>query len=326
MAAESRFIQTIRDKCAGRPYDVEFYVNTMDLIIRSVLPPFGRAFAQEKSWGLDPESFANACWTKLEDENLVYKLADISFENDPHLRRYARKVFENLLREMVEELSPGFRTRKKQVERVFKQQCLSMCREMCGCWKLCEFRDKPCAPAGMDRLREAAASLPAPEMKPSRNPEARGPSMKDKEMAHYLTTLLRSVGGMARHEDILSLITRQFNLYSIRIEHLPPDEAESRLKMDIFLSPDHDLMARELFENMTSDMKDVHFYRIVKGMTIQETAKNMGVSAGTVFNREKAYREFLSRYCTGSEDTTPEEMEAVIELLSGYVITIKDSP
>jgi hypothetical protein len=270
----------------------------------------------------------NVCWTKLEDENLTYKLADISFENDTHLRRYVRKVFENLLREMAGKLSPGFRARKKQVERALKQQCLSTCRQICGCWKLAEFRDKTCTPADPGRLMKAATSIPTPELNLPKNPGSRAPSLKDKQMAHYLKSVLHAVGGMARHEDVLLLISRQFNILTIRMKPLLSDEnqAEPRLETEFLLSPDHELMAKELLTRMTSDMKDVHYWRFVKELPIEQTATNMGKSAGTVFNREKAYRELLIRFFRGGGvQVSPEEAEAVIGLVSRQVVQEKES-
>ncbi|RLB15131.1 MAG: hypothetical protein DRG82_12285 [Deltaproteobacteria bacterium] len=326
MAEESRLIHMIRKKCAGEPYDVELYVNTMDRIMRSVFRVFARRNFPESDFGL--ESFMNFCWEKLENEQFAYKLSDLTFENDTHFLRYTRKIFENLLREKTAVFSPGFRARKKQLERVLKRACLSMCRKMCGCWKLAEFRTEICEPADADQLMEAAATIPTPELKPPKNPGERAPSIRDKEMARYLTTLLRAAGGMARHGDILTLLSRQFNLYTIRIEPMPVEEKHAELFRDqeVLLSPDHELMAKEIFGGMDSDMVDVHYYRVAVEMTIAETARQTGWSAGTVYNRERRYKEYLRSYFNRKgEFATPEEMEAVMQIVSKEVLAKKES-
>lgn len=326
MAEKSRLIRMLRNRCMGRPYEVELYVTKMDEIMEDVFQAFIRTSLKEDGRGLDLETFKSYCWEKLENDRLVLRLSDLTFEDDNHLVRYTRKTFENLLREKAEELSPGFRARKKQVERVLKKRCLSICRKMCGCWKLSELRNKACEPADEGQIMEAAASLPIPELKPAKNPGSRAASLSDDQMAQYLTTILRAVGGMAKHKDVLSLISRQFNLFSIRIEPMPPDETEAKPlgENDLFLSQDHELMAREILDGMDSDMIDVHRFRVAKEMTIAETARQTGWSTGTVHNREKTYREYIRAYFQGKGELLMwEEMETVMRIVSREVAKIK---
>lgn len=326
MVGHSRLIQALRNKCAGRAYDVELYVNTMDRLMRNVFRVFSRSFSSGGGAEPDAESFMNLCWERLEEGRVVFKLSDLSFEDDTHLVRYTRKIFENLLRETAEACSPGFRARRKQVERVLKKRCLSTCRTMCRCWKLSEFRHKVCAPAEPHKLAEAALSLAAPEPRPSAHSASRAPSVKDEDMADYLTNLLRKVGGMARHQDVLSVITRRYNLYPVRVGPLPPEERETPFSDDDewLLSPEHELMAEEIFGGMDAHMIDVHFYRVAREMTIAESARRAGCSTGTLYNREKAYKEYLRAYFQerGSFPAT-EEMEAVLRIVSVKVREIK---
>jgi len=327
MPGGKSFIHLIRSKRAGKPYDVKLYVETMDRIMRNVIQTFRGPFSGRSDVGIDPESFLNACWAKLEDDNLALKLADISFENDIHLKRYIRRTFENLLREMINEFTPGLRARRKQVERVMKHKCLSTCRKICRCWKLTEFRDQICTPADRERLLEAAAAFSTPQLQFPKNPDSRSPSLKDSEMSHYLTSILRAVGGMARHEDILHLLISRFNFVTIRMdpEASGADEAGPQVEGDFLLSPDHELIAKDLVGRMTSDMKDIHYYRVVREMTIEETAKAMGKSAGTVFNREKSYQEFFAKYFESKgEFMAFEETEAIIRLVSRRVAEMKE--
>jgi len=72
---ERKFINLIRDKCAGERYDVELYVNTMDKIMKKVYRDLGQVYAG--FMGLDIDTFMNYCWSRLEDNKLVFKLADV---------------------------------------------------------------------------------------------------------------------------------------------------------------------------------------------------------------------------------------------------------
>jgi len=306
----AKLIDTLQCRCVGGEYDVEFYIDSMDRIMKSVFLTFRGGLSAIQGSGLDEASFMELCWEALEKGRLLLRLCDLTFENDTHLVRYIRKVFENLLREKAETFKPGFRARKKQVERVLKQRCLSSCRRFCGCWKLEEFRHIPCA---------AGAALRVPRAVPPRSPGSRSAAIKDRDMAEYLTSLLEAVGGMARHEDVLSHVVQVFHLYAVRTVALPASRngAEMPLEDDTLLSPDHELMARELLEGMQPAMIDLHYCRVVKELTIAETARFMGCSTGTVYNREKRYREYIMKYFQKRGSLPiPEEMEAVLRVVS----------
>jgi len=65
MVGHSRLIQALRNKCAGRAYDVELYVNTMDRLMRNVFRVFSRSFSSGGGAEPDAESFMNLCWERL---------------------------------------------------------------------------------------------------------------------------------------------------------------------------------------------------------------------------------------------------------------------
>jgi len=324
---ERKFINLIRDKCAGERYDVELYVNTMDKIMKKVYRDLGQVYAG--FMGLDIDTFMNYCWSKLEDNKLVFKLADVSFQNDTHLLRYIRKVFENLLRERAGGFSPGFRARQKQMERVLKPLCIPSCRIFCSCWKLNEFRSRTCTPASLEHLHKAASTIAVPKTQIQKTPDARCPSIKDRDMGEYLKSLLLAVGGMARHKDMLAVVVSQLGVAAVRISQIPEDknDPEPPSPGETLLSADHDAMARELLEGMTEDMIDIHYYRIARCYSIPETAKAMNKSVGTIHNREKSYKQYLMAYFVdGGLSLSTEEMNAVMALLTNQIIELKEAP
>ena len=328
MAAKKTLIRTIRNRCAGRPYDVEGYVRAMDRLMDEAWNACVGRRRMNIPAELDKDAFMNDCWKRVEDEKLVFKLADLSFEDDDQLRRYARRTFTNLFLQKAEERSPGFRARRKQVNRTLKKICLESCRKWCGCWKLAEFRGKACVPADRDRLWAAAGGLPFPAIRVPRDPDARAPAVRDHEMTSYLAALLRAAGGMAQKQELLAFITRVFNLYAVRISSGAGSDAADTAPdpRDLFLSPDHLAMARELVRGMTRDMRDIHYYRLLKEMTLEQTARAMRRSAGTVHNREKAYKAYLQDYF-GSPGgrVSPGEREAVMRIVSAVLLRTRDS-
>ena len=274
MAGKKGLIGLINDKCSGRPYDIEKYVTTMDKIMGEA---YKSRHINPRSLQNDFEGFRNFCWEKLEDNNLVYKFADKTFENDIHLTRHIRKAFGNILRDRIYELSPGFRTRMKQVNKVLSPYCICSCKESCHCWKLKEFRSVALKPADLGQLQDASRSLLLPQLRIPKMPGSkRGPSIKDKEMEEYLISLLRGAGGMTTRNDLLSFIRIEYGLFPIKqvIPSTKDDESDrekdsiedqiTRMAFrsgSILMGADHALMARELFDGMASEMKDIHYHR-----------------------------------------------------------------
>lgn len=337
MAGKKGLIGLINDKCSGKPYDVKKYVTTMDKIMGEA---YNSRHINPRSFQDDLEGFRNLCWEKLEDNNLAYKFADMSFENDIHLIRYIRKAFGNILRDRIDELSPGFRTRMKQVNKVLSPHCLNTCKDLCKCWKLKEFRRIALKPADLGQLQDASCSVSLPKLRIPKMPDSkRGPSIKDKEMELYLISLLKEAGGMTTRNDLLSFIRIEYGLFPIKqvIPSIRDDESGrdkdsiedqiTRLTIrsgSILMGADHALMARELFDGMAPEMKDIHYHRIIKGKKIKETAHEMKKSVGTIHNIEKTYQEYVHNYFNNSGNRPiPEEAAAIIDIVSSLILGMR---
>ncbi len=342
MAGNTEFIELIKKKCAGKPYNIEEYVNRIDrLIVGTHQTRYGSSSRQGTDGGfvgVDFETFQNDCWEALENHGLVLKFRDASFPEDSHLIGYIRKTFENMLQDRIYALSPGSRTRMKQVHRVLQPHALVACRHFCRCWKLREFKDVPLSPANLDCLMRASRSLSAPKLRIPKNPHSqRGPTIKDKEMETYLMALLRIAGGMTTRTDLFAFIAEQYALFPVQqvfpSNHGRNEEGENQESPEDQLSRaawqadgtivglDHALMARELAEAMSPSMAEAYYHRIVLGETLQEAAREMKKSVGTLHNLEKSYqRLFFDYFRNHRMDEVPEEEACACRMVSEWIV------
>ena len=340
MAGKKDFIGLIRDKCAGRPYDVEEYVSRIDELIKKVYATRYKPLSDTGIGGgalqVDLETFWNYCWEALEDNGLAMKFDNASVEDDSHLKGYMRKTFENLLQDKMNALSPGFHTRMKQVYRVLVPNTLDACRMQCNCWKLIAFKEKTLKPADMDRLLPASRGLTLPKLHIPKNPDAeRGPWIPDKEMEEYLVCLLEAVGGMTERVTLRSFIALQYGLHTVK--QVNPsnrtDDGDGKDSTDeliemmafesrgFFLGPDHLLMAEELVGGMSPEMEVVYYLRTILERTINQTANELKKSIGTVHNIEKRFVNYFIDYFSQSENQpTHEEGEAVVRRVSDLIL------
>ncbi len=341
MAGESEFIQIIKDKCSGRPYDIEGYVTRIDQLIAKVYANRYGSLSGPGSGGgflwVEFESFQNDCWEALEDNGLILKFRNASFSHDAHLCGYIKKTFENMLQDRIHALSPGSKGRIKQVQRVLKPHVLDSCRTLCRCWKLLDFRDIPLSPADLDQLMQASRSLTPPPVH-IRNTSEDGaiPTIRDEEMARYLVSLLKGAGGMTTQADLLSFISIQYALISVKqvvleagdtdnegSDNEPPEAQIERLAYgndDVFIGMDHVMMARDLVTAMSPRMKEVYYRRIVLEETMEDVAEGMKMSVGTVFNAEKAYQKlFYEYFWDHGAAGIPEEEACVGRLMSDLI-------
>ncbi len=323
---DKKLIRTLRARCSGRSHDIELYVTFMDKIMKNVFKSFAGSFSKLQQRMIDKNYFMNHCWEKLENDGLLQKLCDLTFKNDSQLKSYITKVFENLFIAKVEALSPGFTARRKQVNRVLSTRCISSYTGNDRYWILPEYKTKNCTPAKLENLMNAADSIPTPEIKFSKHPDARTPSVSDKDMEKFLLCLLERVGGAAKQADIMAVVSKKFNLGSVEITTIPSNENDEEITFedDTILSQEHEIMAEEILKNMDEDMIDLHYYRIIREMTIAETAKKTGWSVGKVHNREKTYKEYLQCYFINDGiSLLPEEAEAIMKLLSRQIMKRK---
>jgi hypothetical protein len=341
MAANTEFIQLIKAKCAGRPYNVEEYVTRIDQLIAHVYANRYGSLSGPGSRGgflrVEFESFQNDCWARLEENGLILKIRDLSFSEDAHLHGYIKKAFENMLQDGIHALSPGSQSRIKQVQRVLKPHVLDSCRILCRCWKLLDFKDIPLFPADLAQLMQASRSLTPPHIH-IRNTADGGPvpTIRDEEMAQYLVSLLKGAGGMTTQADLLSFISIQYALVPMRQVAREPGEADSqgsddespeeqmeRLAYrsdDLLIGMDHVMMARDLVGAMSPRMKEIYYRRIILEETMEEVAAGMNKSVGTVFNAEKAYQKLFYEYFWDHEAVEiPEEVACVGRLVSDLI-------
>jgi hypothetical protein len=343
MADKKEFIGLIKDKCSGKPYDINNYVDTMDKLMANIYKTrYGGLFHTQPMNGflqVGFDVFRNYCWEELEDKSLIFKFSDATFLNDGHLFGYIRKTFENLLKDKIYKFTPGFQTRMKQVARVLKPNVLDACKKLCRCWKLLEFRDASIRPANLGKLLDISKPLSLPKLHIPKKPGSeRGPSIYDKEMEEYLLSLLKGAGGMTTQADLRSFITIQYGLHPFRRVSLPAREhadvkqesEEDHLSRiacgtgDVLLGSDHCVMAKELIAGMTPEMKEVYYHRIVDGRTFEETAREMKKSTGTIHGIEAGYKENFQHYFRDSDtDVVPEEETGIIDLVSGLILEMR---
>ena len=345
MTGNKEFIELIKNKCAGKPYNIEEYVSTIDKLITKV---YGNRYGS--LWGarieggslrVDFETFQNDCWEALEDDGLVLKLRDVSFLEDSHLMGYVKKTFENMLQDRIYALSPGSRTRMKQVNRVLQPNTLDACKRLCRCWKLREFKDVTTAPADLDRLMRAARSLTPPNIHIRKMSDGEMvPTIRDKEMEHYLISLLKGAGGMTTRTDLLSFITVQYALFPVKQvappnrEHTEKGEGEESQAEQLariawqtdgtMIGLDHLLSAKDLAAAMSPRMKEVYYRRIINGETMEEAALAMERSVGTISNIENAYRKLFIEYFLKHQPAgIPEEEACVGRMVSQLILRLR---
>ncbi|OQY50305.1 MAG: hypothetical protein B6240_01935 [Desulfobacteraceae bacterium 4572_87] len=333
MKNKNPLIELVHDKCEGSPYDVEQYVEWMDMLISKVYRARYKFRDKGPEGDFDFHTFSNDCWTKLEDGGLIRSFYDASFANDAHLTAYTRKTFENLLLDQVQALSPGFRTRLKQLQRVLKPPVtLYSCKEYCKCWKLPRFKEQSIAPADTDRLLKKSIGISLPKLHISKKPDSqRGPWIYDRDMKDYLLHVLEKAGGMTTQQNLNSFLSTQYGLHPVR-KVIPSESSsdsgdkeitqeESLEKMafgvkDFFMGADHIKMAQDLVNGMTDEMRTVFHRLVVCERTIEQTSGELNKSVGTIYNIKKSYEKHFFRFFHDPESGfSAEEMEGVIGLV-----------
>ena len=347
MESKKNFIRLIRDKCSGRPYDIEQYLNKMyDLIKKAYKNRYRALHTTEYGGGLlhvEFEEFLNYCFEELEDNNLISKFANVSCKNDSLLCRYIKKTFENLLQGKISKFTPGFQTRMKQVNRVLEPKVVNSCMKLCKCWKLLEFINVTLELADLDQLLDKSQSLPLPKLhQPKKSNLKRGPFIYDKDMEEYLISLLKGAGGMTTMHNLRLFIKTRYDLQTVRrkypssrnyntrgekedsfekqIERLPCQKGE------LLLSLDHILIAEELAAGLDPEMKEVYFLRIIEEKTIEKTADKMKKSVGTIHNIEKKYKDNIYDFFLDSGmGILPEERAGIMDIVSDLILRMGET-
>lgn len=311
MSGQRIIIKIIKDKFESKQYDyVKYYEtlnNTMERVHNSMT-------SKNNAGDLFPlDSFCSACWSKLEDGKLSARLYYSEFANDAKIIAFLKKTFENLFLEGLDLLNPGFRSRKKQVQRVLNPLCLENYRKKFKQWKLKTFKDDNIEPAPVERLMDASETISQPRVTYSRTEDSvRGPRIKDADMKLFLVSVLENGGGATRFKDMDRFIHVKFGLEPItKIDVYAHPEGEEKSydstisemahdEKTIMSGSDHHVMAAELFTNMQSKFKDLIYYRYVQDMKQEEYAAIIGKSTGTVSKIEKETGAFLHDYVHGN--------------------------
>lgn len=317
-----KLLNIIIKKCHGRDYDISSYIESMDKIMKDVYHLMGRGV----EGSIDKESFMNLCWTKLE-EDLILKICDLSFKNDAHLIQYIRKTFENILLEKISALTPGYLSRKKQIERILKKRCVDSCKKMCRCWKLLKYSHKSVAPANISEIMEAGNKIVFPEFNPSSPKSSKSPSIKDKDMEEFLVRLIESAGGMVKCSDLTKYVLNRLNILPIQIKHMESslNDVIEATQTDEIISPSHEMIAEEIISGMDNKMILFHYLRFVKEMTLEQISKNMKMSIGTIHNLQKSHEEYMKNCFNEKDETFPhEEIKLLIRLILNKIAKIME--
>jgi hypothetical protein len=284
------------------------------------------------------DTFFNLCLDELYDNNLLYKIYDRTFYDDRKLKRFIYIAFECLLQKMIDDFTPGLETRKKQVHKILNKCCFDISFEGSRCWKLKEFTNKNIKPANLEQLLDIAQSLKLPELRfPKKKNARRGPSISKVDMENYLLTLLKRAGGMTTRNDMIAFIKIQYGLVSIS-EVVPTSKSNDESREGgistedqiarmayraegLCFGMDHIMLAREIYNSMNSDMKDIYYKLSIEEKTLDEIAGEMECSTTSIHNRKNEIRDHFARHFQTDEyRTITEEDRAVIRLVSMWIM------
>ena len=288
---------------------------------------------------VDPESFEVRCWGEIIEKGFIKKLNDKGFDTNKKAINFIFTSFNHILQQMIDDLTPYFTARKKQVADILNKSCIHMVYKGMTCWKLNEFKDKDMQPASRSELQFAARFLSPPPLQYPKNLDSkRGPSVSREKMKDYLLNVIQKAGGMLTRKDILELIKIQYHLTPVgRVFPSPALEAGSgqgisqeeqmsnlHYYMDEYdLGQDHYVLAKEMFDAMDEHMKNVYYHNHINGCTVEETAEKLACATGTITNTNKAINRLVGKHLFDS--ATQAELEGVIGLLSQLLMNEKES-
>ncbi len=293
---------------------------------------------------VNPSQFEEACFEKVEKE--FDRIMCHTYASDAELAGFLKTTFSHLLQEMKYRLTPGLKTRVRQLKRVLKQFCVEGGQDKGKKYWIAEgFPEQDATRAEFGKLLECAGKLRLPEVKyPKKAESAKGPSIKDDDMRRFLQDLFRDAGGAAYEQDLIDLIVFLFDLsparrvvsFSAKGEDGGAENFDSYLEVlnvapDAAFAPDHLLMARDLVRRMTPRMKIVRHLRFTEELTHEEIAGRLGLKSpssvtGVLGEIEKLFTNyFLSPEpgdAPGSAATpqaTLEEAEVVLSIVSKLI-------
>jgi hypothetical protein len=291
---------------------------------------------------VDFDAFADRCWKTMEERER--KVLSRELPGDTDCERYLFRVFSRLLQGMVDDLTPFFASRRRQVNNILGQIAYPMTYGKNRCYLLKESSSK--GPASRGTLFAVSRNIIAPAPRFPKNPDSpRGPTVPKEAMREYLMKLLAAAGGMVVYSDLLDLIKLVYGLtppwcvdpgqHESSDEEDGPDDiglidilAASR--GDIIPTAEIVAMARDFHGRLSEEDRNFFYWRSCREEGVEEIAGRFGCSAATVSGRMRAIIFKLRNYLSG-EDISPricdqEESIAVFAVLQHLVAAEKEAP
>lgn len=296
---------------------------------------------------IDYVDFQNHCWDMLEgDDNndmgllgkIYYLITGWSEEaDDRKVRRYILNMFTNELQQMIDQLNPGLRTRKKQIERILKRNCNVQSFQGRKLWQLKELENPSNIPATIEDIINAAYQFTPPSLSYSKPGSKRGPSIRDEEMSSYLQNILRSVGGAAYHHDLIEMIARVYSLSMDKQVDIAEDEgktldnycqeASSVTKMldigesdTLILNCEHQQAAEAIVKDMSNRLRTLYACLFIQEKKQTEAAGVLKISNASISNYKKELEKILSLHL---DQFSLEESIAVMHAVSDIILDIE---
>lgn len=347
MSDNREFINIIKAKFEEKQYDCETYCKKTDNIIKKTYNTITNSDATENSRNktqiineaplVSHGTFRNECWEKLENKNMMTQLYYKDFLNDAKIFGFLKKTFENIFLDLLNKVNPGFRSRKKQVLRVLNPLCSESSKKEFNQWKLKQVENKDITPATFEQLQDVAYNIPLPEIKyPASDDMIGSPRIKDKDMENYLIPILKKAGGATEFKVMDKFITYIFNLGNVSqfsVDNtIKQDDQEndksikiSQDEVQILKGAEHLLMAEQLFQDMTSDIKDLIYYRFIKEVKQSEYASQINKSIGTISRKETKLIKYMNDYVKNDVDGnsyrfTMDEFQLIFTTLKELII------
>ncbi|WP_419656072.1 hypothetical protein [Desulfosarcina variabilis] len=295
---------------------------------------------------LEFETFQNACWDTICSGGALQRRIDtIEFQNDEdqEVITYLYSAFLSMLQNSIDDQIPFWNSRKRQVMIILREAYEPQIVGERKCWRMPNVETDE--PTTFDQIEDAFVNAGELKIRFSKNPDSeRSPIVSKKDMEAYIFELFNYCGGMIAETDLLEVVKMACGLRAITRVESQKDDPESanqeenpfdRILLKAEIKPqslaisgyDHRLMAQEIFDGMTVRMKDVFYWRRIKGLKVTDVAKKIGCATGTVsesFNETAKY--ILEYFCENGANSFPstEEMNNVTDLVGILVLKEKE--
>ncbi len=298
---------------------------------------------------VDKNEYIVNCWGKLftEGEKLSKPMLDCEVDpDDQQIRKYIVRIFRNELEEMIVKLTPGFRTRKKQLDDIFNHSSLVQFREV-GKRKFCQLKNSV-HPTGKtidsETLDKIFASIPEkPEPLPAKEGALKAPGISKNEMEQFLCKVLRMAedeGGMVEYKNLLEKIKQIYGLKAqvfVPFENPDSDNQEpvpGGVNLDTFRPPEekdeiddisqyllsevHERAADGIVEHLNERLRTIYYHCIIREEKLTAVGEEMDLSPATISNSNKKIQEIIRRHLSAA-DFSREEYAQILEYVSSKI-------